>query len=107
MDDLENVRIADEDRVRTISMHRPERLNAFDGGLVNDLADGPRRHGRPTRRCSVVVLTGSGRAFSTGADLKALAEPRPEPDDSEETGQRRHRASTGSSTRWPTSPSPC
>jgi len=34
----------------------------------------------------VVVLTGSGRAFSTGTDLKALAEPRPEPADTAETG---------------------
>jgi enoyl-CoA hydratase/carnithine racemase len=79
MDDLDNVRITDADRVRTISMHRPERLNAFDGGLVWDLlaaltaaADDP--------EVRVVVLTGSGRAFSTGADLKALADPRPEPE---------------------------
>jgi enoyl-CoA hydratase/carnithine racemase len=74
MDDLANVRITDEGRVRTVSMHRPERLNAFDGGLTIDLgvalaatAEDP--------DVSVVVLTGSGRAFSTGADLKALAEP--------------------------------
>jgi enoyl-CoA hydratase/carnithine racemase len=74
MDDLENVLIADEGRVRTVTMHRPHRLNAFDGGLTIDLgvalaatAEDP--------DVSVVVLTGSGRAFSTGADLKALAEP--------------------------------
>jgi enoyl-CoA hydratase/carnithine racemase len=78
MDDLENVLIADDDRVRTIWMHRPARLNAFDGGLTIDLgvalaatAEDP--------DVSVVVLTGSGRAFSTGADLTALAGPRPEP----------------------------
>lgn len=77
MNSLVNVRITDQGRVRTIAMHRPERLNAFDGGLVTDLgaaldsaASDPHVH--------VVVLTGSGRAFSTGADLKALAEPRPE-----------------------------
>lgn len=76
MNELANVRITDQGRVRTIAMHRPERLNAFDGGLVVDLgaaladaATDPLVH--------VVVLTGSGRAFSTGADLKALAEPRP------------------------------
>jgi enoyl-CoA hydratase/carnithine racemase len=58
-------------------MHRPERLNAFDGGLVNDLADAlAAAEADPEVR--VVVLTGSGRAFSTGADLKALAEPRAE-----------------------------
>jgi len=85
MDDLENVRIADEARVRTISMHRPERLNAFDGGLVIDLADALAAAAVDSE-VRVVVLTGSGRAFSTGADLKALAEPRPEPAASPEGG---------------------
>jgi enoyl-CoA hydratase/carnithine racemase len=85
MDDLENVRIADGDRMRTISMHRPERLNAFDGGLVVDLADALAA-AATAPEVSVVVLTGSGRAFSTGADLKALAEPRPAEDDTEEAG---------------------
>jgi enoyl-CoA hydratase/carnithine racemase len=83
VDDLMNVRIADRGRIRTISMHRPERLNAFDGGLVNDLADALAATATDPE-VSVVVLTGSGRAFSTGADLKALAEPRPERDDAEE-----------------------
>jgi enoyl-CoA hydratase/carnithine racemase len=73
-----DVRISDQDRVRTILMHRPERLNAFDGGLVNDLADAlADAAGDPD--VAVIVLSGSGRAFSTGADLKALAEPRPAP----------------------------
>jgi enoyl-CoA hydratase/carnithine racemase len=85
MDDLENVRIADEDRVRTISMHRPERLNAFDGGLVVDLADALAAAATDPG-VTVVVLTGTGRAFSTGADLKALAEPRAAEDDTEESG---------------------
>ena len=85
MDDLENVRIADEDRVRTISMHRPERLNAFDGGLTIDLGVALAAAAADPE-VTVVVLTGSGRAFSTGADLKALAEPRPERDDTEEAG---------------------
>ena len=70
-----NVRISDRDRVRTILMHRPERLNAFDGGLVNDLADAL-VDAAADPEVAVIVLSGSGRAFSTGADLKALAEPR-------------------------------
>lgn len=72
---MENVRISDQDRVRTILMHRPERLNAFDGGLVNDLADAL-AEAAADPEVSVLVVSGSGRAFSTGADLKALAEPR-------------------------------
>ncbi len=86
VDELVNVRITDQDRVRTISMHRPERLNAFDGGLVNDLADALGATAADPQ-VSVVVLTGSGRAFSTGADLKALAEPRSEQPASEETAE--------------------
>ena len=56
-------------------MHRPDRLNAFDGGLVNDLADAL-ADAAADPAVAVIVLSGSGRAFSTGADLKALAEPR-------------------------------
>ena len=80
VDELVNVRITDEGRVRTISMHRPERLNAFDGGLVGDL-DLALAAAADDAQVSVVVVTGSGRAFSTGADLKVLAEPRPATDD--------------------------
>src|SRR6185437_14848623 len=69
------VRISDDNLVRTILMHRPERLNAFDGSLVNDLADAL-TDAASAPGIAVVVLSGSGRAFSTGADLKALAEPR-------------------------------
>lgn len=66
-------------------MHRPERLNAFDGGLVVDLADALAAAATDLQ-VSVVVLTGSGRAFSTGADLKALADPRPAKEGREATG---------------------
>jgi enoyl-CoA hydratase/carnithine racemase len=86
MAELLHARIVDDGPVRTISMHRPERLNAFDGGLVNDLADALAAAAADPQ-VRVVVLTGSGRAFSTGADLKALAEPRPAPDAGAEVGQ--------------------
>ena len=72
-----NVQISDADRVRTIVLHRPERLNAFDGGLVVALADALAAAAADPD-VAVVVLTGSGRAFSSGADLKALGEPRSE-----------------------------
>lgn len=72
----DNLRVSDQDGVRTVLMHRPERLNAFDGGLVVSLADAMAEAGADPA-VKVVVLSGSGRAFSTGADLKALAEPRP------------------------------
>jgi enoyl-CoA hydratase/carnithine racemase len=73
-----NVQVSDEQQVRTILMDRTERLNAFDGGLVNDLADAIAA-AAVDHDVRVVVVSGNGRAFSTGADLKALAEPRPEP----------------------------
>ncbi len=75
---LSTVLVADDDRVRTILMYRPERLNAFDGSLVGDLTQALEAAAEDPA-VSVVVLSGSGRAFSTGADLTALAEPRPAP----------------------------
>ena len=57
----------------TITMNRPEVLNAFDFQMLRELA-------RACEDCSwddeirVVVLTGAGRAFCVGADLAAWAE---------------------------------
>lgn len=59
--------------VGVITLDRPEVLNAFDDALGHELLeifDGAAAD--PTVRC--IVLTGSGRAFSSGEDLGALAE---------------------------------
>ncbi|WP_116365374.1 enoyl-CoA hydratase/isomerase family protein [Parahaliea mediterranea] len=56
--------------VLTLTMNRPERLNALDAGLVGELTDCFRalNHDRSVR---VVILTGAGKGFCAGADLKA------------------------------------
>lgn len=56
------------DRVATITMNRPERLNALSQQLWGEIDDGlARADGDPEIRA--VILTGTGRAFSAGADM--------------------------------------
>jgi enoyl-CoA hydratase/carnithine racemase len=67
------VQITDQARVRTIALNRPERLNAFSNQLVADLA-AVLKDATDDPEVSVILLTGVGRAFSAGADLKEIAE---------------------------------
>jgi enoyl-CoA hydratase/carnithine racemase len=64
--------VQDADRVRTITLDRPEKLNAFSDELYaaasNALADAAEDPG-----IAVVVFTGNGRAFSAGVDIAELA----------------------------------
>jgi enoyl-CoA hydratase/carnithine racemase len=53
-----------------VTLNRPDALNALDDELLGALHAAFRDR---LDKASVVVLTGSGRAFSTGADLKARA----------------------------------
>jgi 2-(1,2-epoxy-1,2-dihydrophenyl)acetyl-CoA isomerase len=57
--------------VALITLNRPEALNSFDGPLRQQLGAALQRAAAeaPVR---AVVLTGAGRAFSAGADLKAM-----------------------------------
>jgi 2-(1,2-epoxy-1,2-dihydrophenyl)acetyl-CoA isomerase len=57
-----------EDGVLTLTLTRPERLNAFNTALHEALADALARAGAD-EACRVVLLTGAGRGFSAGADL--------------------------------------
>jgi enoyl-CoA hydratase/carnithine racemase len=60
------------DRVATITLNRPEKLNAFTGKMMRelhqafDLADAD-------DEVRAVIMTGAGRAFCAGADLSAGA----------------------------------
>ena len=54
---------------RVITLNRPERLNAMSIELVIELAAAFEACGADND-CSVVILTGAGRAFCSGLDLK-------------------------------------
>jgi enoyl-CoA hydratase/carnithine racemase len=55
------------------TMNRPERLNALGGTMTEDLTDALADFTNdPNMR--VGIVTGTGRAFSAGADLKAMTE---------------------------------
>lgn len=58
------------DGVRTITINRPERLNAVDRRTVALLRDAL-REAHDDDNIRAVVLTGTGRGFCTGADLAA------------------------------------
>jgi enoyl-CoA hydratase/carnithine racemase len=62
-------------KVRVLSFNRPERLNAFNTQLYNDVSDALDKAAGDDG-ISVVILTGNGRAFSAGADRSGL-EPTP------------------------------
>ena len=61
--------VADDAGVRTITLNRPERLNALNGALMAPLADACADAARdPAVGC--VVVTGAGRGFCAGGDIK-------------------------------------
>jgi 2-(1,2-epoxy-1,2-dihydrophenyl)acetyl-CoA isomerase len=53
--------------VATITIARPDRLNALSGQTVDELRSAVEETGRSGARC--LLLTGEGRGFSSGADL--------------------------------------
>lgn len=70
----EKVLLKIEDTIATVTMNRPERLNALDGELWMGLEEAARTiKFEPNVR--VTILTGAGRAFCAGLDLKAVASP--------------------------------
>jgi enoyl-CoA hydratase/carnithine racemase len=60
-----------EGAIAWLKLNRPERLNAMNGDLVNELSEAlVRLEAAPATR--VIILHGEGRAFCSGDDLKDL-----------------------------------
>ena len=66
--DYEQIRYAVEDGILTITLHRPEKLNAFTTRMMYELLDAFERADADDA-VRVVIVTGAGRAFCAGADL--------------------------------------
>jgi enoyl-CoA hydratase/carnithine racemase len=65
------LQIDDENRVRTLTLNRPEVLNAFNEALYQATAEALTL-AADDPDVAVVLLTGAGRAFSAGNDLKEM-----------------------------------
>lgn len=61
----------DERGVAMLTLNRPDKHNAFDGATLAQLGDGLRALDAD-REARVVVLTGAGKTFCSGADLGAM-----------------------------------
>ena len=60
--------------IATVRLNRPDRLNAISFELVADLHDALDTVANDTT-CKVVILTGAGRGFCSGLDLKDYGRP--------------------------------
>jgi enoyl-CoA hydratase/carnithine racemase len=73
--DYEEIIFDVEDGVATITLNRPERMNAFSGTMLREWTDAIQRSQRDDE-VRAVVVTGSGRGFCAGGDMKDASEGR-------------------------------
>jgi enoyl-CoA hydratase/carnithine racemase len=71
MSAFEDIRLTIEDGVATITLHRPDKLNAYTTAMGDEVVAAFARC-REDAAVRAVVLTGAGRAFCAGVDLEHL-----------------------------------
>jgi 2-(1,2-epoxy-1,2-dihydrophenyl)acetyl-CoA isomerase len=69
----DNIKVTLDSGIATVTLDRPEKLNAFAGHMRRDLAEAL-EHAGGERAVRVVVITGAGRGFCAGADVKFMDE---------------------------------
>ncbi len=65
---FETLKLHLEDSVLTVTLNRPDRLNAFNGKMLDELLQVINRIDQDDD-VRVALFTGAGRAFCAGADL--------------------------------------
>ena len=69
----ENILVETRDRVAIITLNRPQRLNALNDALADEM-EAALAGFDADPGISVIVITGSEKAFAAGADIGAMAE---------------------------------
>ena len=66
------------DRVATITLNRPDKLNAFTGEMIDTWASSLAK-AQADEQVNVIVVTGNGRAFCAGGDVARMGDGEPTP----------------------------
>ena len=69
----EHILVSEAEGIATLTLTRPDKLNAFIGHMRRDLAEAL-EHAGSDRGVKVVIITGAGRAFCSGGDIAFMAE---------------------------------
>lgn len=72
----ETIGVDKRDGVATVTLNRPERLNAINAAMQRELLDAIADI-RDDDTVSVAIITGAGRAFCSGRDLKDIGQGTP------------------------------
>jgi 2-(1,2-epoxy-1,2-dihydrophenyl)acetyl-CoA isomerase len=67
-----------DDRIATITLNRPDKLNAFTGPMIDAWAASLAK-AQGDEHVNVVVVTGAGRAFCAGGDVARMGTGAPTP----------------------------
>lgn len=68
---MSEILIAIDNSIFTITLNRPEKRNALNDALINDLKDALREADK-NETLRAIVICGAGKDFCSGADLSAL-----------------------------------
>src|SRR5262245_53868231 len=71
MTDYQKILYSNADGVASVTLNRPDKRNALDAQLISEVRDAVDR-AAADETVRVVVLSGAGKDFSSGADLAAL-----------------------------------
>src|SRR5689334_7885565 len=68
---METILLEKKDQIGTLTLNRPEKLNALSSGLLSEFSETIGQIATDSD-IKVVVIRGAGRAFSTGYDLSGV-----------------------------------
>ena len=69
--EFQTLTLSIDDRIATITVNRPDKLNALNARVIAELGDAI-DEARSNQEVGGVILTGAGRAFVAGADIAEL-----------------------------------
>jgi enoyl-CoA hydratase len=70
MQNASHLQIEQDGAVATLTLNRPDKLNALSAALIRELTEA--FHGLSSRPPRVVIVTGAGKAFCAGADIEEM-----------------------------------